>query len=115
MAFIDEFGNKTIAELRSYAKENNIDLYGTKTKKDILEVLVSFFPEEGKPEGYKVTTGPVEKIAVYSAKNLYWGGVGSLERGYNIVTKEESEKWLTHKAVREATPEEVAKHYGKQI
>lgn len=113
MAFIDEFGNKTIAELRSYAKEHNIDLYGTKTKKDILEVLVSFFPEEGKPKGYKISKEPSEKVAVYSIKNLYWGGLGSLEKGYNIVTKEESEKWLTHKAVRQATPEEVASYYGK--
>jgi Fe-S cluster biosynthesis and repair protein YggX len=113
MSFIEEFGNKTIAELRSYAKKNNIDLYGTKTKRDILEVLVSFFPEEGKPEGYIPPSQSEEKIAIYSTKNLYWSNIGKVEKGYNIVTKEASEKWLTHKAVREATPEEVAKYYGK--
>jgi len=113
MSFIEEFGNKTVAELRSYAKENNIDLFGTKTKRDILEVLVSFFPEEGKPEGYKAPTEPEEKIAIYSTKNIYWNGLGKIDQGYNIVAKEASEKWLTHKAVREATPEEVAKYYGK--
>lgn len=113
MSFIDEFGNKTIAELRSYAKENNIDLFGTKTKRDILEVLVSFFPEEGKPEGFKPQSKNKEKIAIYSVKNIYWNGLGEVKEGYNIVDKEDSEQWLTHKAVREATPEEVAKHYGK--
>ena len=113
MSFIEEFGNKTVAELRSYAKANNIDLFGTKTKRDILEVLVSFFPEEGKPEGYKVPSESEEKIAIYSTKNIYWNGLGKIEKGYNIVAKEASEKWLTRKAVREATPEEVAKHYGK--
>jgi len=113
MSFIEDFGNKTIAELRAYAKENSIDLYGTKTKRDILEVLVSFFPEEGKPEGFVKEDKTKEKVAIYSVKNLYWNGLGSIETGYNIVTKEASEKWLTHKAVREATPEEVASHYGK--
>lgn len=111
MSFIEEFGSKTIAELRAYAKANNIDLYGTKTKRDILEVLVSFFPEEGKPTGYVKPSESIEKIAIYSNKNLFWNGIGSIERGYNIVTKEASEKWLTHKAVRQATPEEVASHY----
>jgi hypothetical protein len=33
--------------------------------------------------------------------------------GYNIVTKEASEKWLTHRLVRTVTPEELASHYGK--
>ena len=113
MSFVEDFGNKTISELRAYAKENNIDLFGTKTKRDILEVLVSFFPEEGKPEGYVKPSKSTEKVAIYSIKNLYWNGIGSIETGYNIVTKEASEKWLTHKAVREATPEEVAAHYGK--
>jgi hypothetical protein len=52
-------------------------------------------------------------MALYSERNLHWNGVGALEKGYNIVTKEESVKWLTHKAVREASPKEVARHYGK--
>jgi hypothetical protein len=51
-------------------------------------------------------------IAVYSTRNLSWTGVGVLELGYNIVSKEASEKWITHKAVRIATPDEVARHYG---
>jgi hypothetical protein len=51
-------------------------------------------------------------VAVYSTRNLSWTGVGVLELGYNIVSKEASEKWITHKAVRIATPDEVARHYG---
>jgi hypothetical protein len=54
-----------------------------------------------------------EKVAVYSNRNIHWNGVGALEKGYNIITKEASVKWLTHKSVRQATPEEVAKYYGK--
>jgi hypothetical protein len=55
----------------------------------------------------------VDKVAVYSEKNMRWGLLGTLSMGYNIVNKEEAEKWLTLKAVRKATPQEVATHYGK--
>lgn len=55
----------------------------------------------------------VEKVAIYSEKNMRWGLLGTLNIGYNIVNKEEAEKWLTLKAVREATPQEVATYYGK--
>ena len=54
-----------------------------------------------------------EKVAVWSAKNIRWTGVGELSKGYNIVTKEAAEKWLSKVGIREATPEEVATHYGK--
>lgn len=54
-----------------------------------------------------------EQVAVHSAKNLHWQGVGKLKPGYNILSKEAAEKWLTNKHVREATPEEVATYYGK--
>ena len=56
----------------------------------------------------------IKDTAIYSTKNLYWNDFGSIKEGYNIVTKEESEKWLTHNAVRIATPEEVAKHFSKK-
>jgi hypothetical protein len=52
-----------------------------------------------------------EKVAVHSSKNLFKYGLGELKIGYNIVTKEASEFWITHQAVREATPEEVANVY----
>lgn len=55
-----------------------------------------------------------DDVAIYSSRNLFWNGLGAIELGYNIVSKEASEKWITHKAVRIATPDEVAKHYGKK-
>lgn len=53
-----------------------------------------------------------EQVALYSHSNLFWNEVGKLSIGYNIVSAENAEKWLRHKAVRKATPEEVAKAYG---
>ena len=55
----------------------------------------------------------VEKVALFSKGTIRWQDVGELTKGYNIVTKEAAEKWLTRKTVREATPQEVANFYGK--
>jgi hypothetical protein len=54
-----------------------------------------------------------DKVAVWSKGNIRWTGVGDLSKGYNIVTKEAAEKWLSRGGIRKATPEEVATHYGK--
>ena len=52
-------------------------------------------------------------VAIYSSKNVSWPGVGKVLKGYNIVTKPISEKWLQRDHMRIATPEEVAKDFGK--
>ena len=54
-----------------------------------------------------------EKVAIYSSKNVSWSGIGKVLKGYNIVTKPISEKWLQRDHIRIATPEEVAKDFGK--
>jgi hypothetical protein len=109
---MEELSNKTVMYLKSYAKKNGIDLYGSNTKLEILEVIASFFPPiingiEVKPED------PKEKVAIYSQRNLHMDNLKPITVGYNIVSKEASEKWLTHRLVRIASPEEVASYYGK--
>lgn len=54
-----------------------------------------------------------EKVALWSDKNIRWSEVGTLTKGYNIVTKEAAAKWLDKAGIRKATPEEVATYYGK--
>ena len=51
-------------------------------------------------------------VAIYSDRNVSWVGVGKISKGYNIVAKEQAERWLTRNHVREATPEEVASKFG---
>lgn len=51
----------------------------------------------------------VEKVALYSTKNVTWSGVGKVYRGYNIVDKNQAEQWLKRDHIRLVTPEEVAK------
>ena len=53
-----------------------------------------------------------EKVAVHSTKSVRWEAVGSISKGYNIVTKAQADKWLTRSHVRIATPEEVKKAFG---
>jgi hypothetical protein len=112
---MEDLATKTVMELKSYAKKNNIDLFGVKTKLEILEVIASFHPNDNKIENVKQGKEQTkeEKIALYSTRNIHWNGLGSLAVGYNIVSKEASEKMITHKAVRIASPEEVASYYGK--
>lgn len=66
-----------------------------------------------KPAPKVVKPVQTEKVAVYSSRNATWNGVGKVYRGYNIVTKEQSDQWLKRDHVRLATPEEVAKEFGK--
>jgi hypothetical protein len=54
-----------------------------------------------------------ETVAIHSTKNVSWPGVGKILKGYNIVTKANAEKWLNRSHVRSATPEEVARSFGK--
>jgi hypothetical protein len=53
-----------------------------------------------------------EKVALHSTKSVRWEEVGSLSKGYNIVTQKQADKWLTRSHVRIATPEEVKKAFG---
>jgi hypothetical protein len=82
------------------APVKNGALGSSKVEKINKEVKISAKPE-------------VEKIALHSTKNVYWDGLGEIKKGYNIVRKDRAEKWLTRSHVREATPEEVAKEFGK--
>jgi len=54
-----------------------------------------------------------ETVALYSTKNVTWSGVGKVYHGYNIVDKDAADQWLTRSHIRVATPEEVAKEFGK--
>jgi hypothetical protein len=78
-------------------------------------IIVRSAEQDLPPVKREKTTPKVEntQMAVYASKHLHWQGVGKLTPGYNILSKEVAEKWLTNKNVREATPQEVATYYGK--
>lgn len=66
------------------------------------------------PKNPKISPKPEEeKVALFSTRNVTWSEVGKVYRGYNIVSKQAADKWLTRDHVRLATPEEVAREFGK--
>ena len=113
---MEELSTKTVMALKAYAKKNNIELFDANTKLEILEIFASWIPPVNKKEQVEKADKAeslINKVALYSQKNLHMDNLGALKVGYNIVSKEASEKWLTHKLVRIAPPEELAAHYGK--
>ena len=113
---MDQLKDKTVMALKAYAKKNNIELFESNTKLEILEILASWIPPEITEETAEKAgknKNLTNKIALHSDRNLHMDGLGALSVGYNIVSKEASEKWLTHRLVRIAQPEEVASYYAK--
>ena len=111
MSLAKDLSKQTVFELRSYAKKNNIDLFGVSTKAEILEVILCFIPKEENIK--KVKEDKDEMVAVFTKHSIRSSQLGELIKGYNIVTKEKAEMWIKHKAVRSASPEEVAREYVK--
>jgi hypothetical protein len=60
-----------------------------------------------KKEETKLTT-----VAIFSSRNINWQGVGSIVKGYNFVSEEASNTWLTRSAVRIASPDEIKANLG---
>ncbi len=102
-------------------KEEVVTLPEPKTEKTVVEAVEDNVvgtsvktPKPPKAEKAK-TAKPAtvnDKVAIHSSKNVSWTNVGTVYRGFNIVTPEIAEKWLERKHVRLATPEEVAKEFG---
>jgi hypothetical protein len=69
--------------------------------------------DKPEPKPSKKAAPKEETVAIHSTRNVTWSEVGKIYRGYNIVKKSAAEKWLTRDHVRPATPEEVAKEFGK--
>jgi hypothetical protein len=69
-------------------------------------------PKNNPKKTAKPAAKEVEKVAIHSTKNVTWSEVGKVYRGYNIVTKEQADRWLTRDHIRLATPEEVAKEFN---
>lgn len=68
---------------------------------------------KAKTQEKPVSKPKEDTVAIHSEKNIYWDGVGSVKKGFNIVSKKDADSWLQHKTIRLATPEEVAKGFAK--
>lgn len=71
-------------------------------------------PVVAKPKAAaKKAAAKVDTVAIHSSRNVTWQGVGKVYSGYNIVTKDQADQWLTRGHIRLATPQEVAQEFGK--
>jgi hypothetical protein len=101
---------QAVVEAPAYQAPEEVQALGSVAEGVIGATTAPKAPERKKKE--KVAEKK-ETVAIYSTKNVTWSEVGKVYRGYNIVEKEAAEKWLTRSHIRIATPEEVAKEFGK--
>jgi len=98
------------------ATKKRSDGDGTDTVGTIETGAIGVAKSTAKPKTTKSSAPKKDKeptVALHSTRNVVWEGVGKIDKGYNILPKAQAEKWLTRSHVREATPEEVAREYGK--
>jgi hypothetical protein len=106
--------SKAAKNIADVSKEFNISAsFSEDVSEQNEDVIVSPKPKETKKSASKKSE-PVGRVtvAIHSTKNVNWGGVGKVTKGYNIVSKEQADQWLTRRHIRLATPEEIAQEYG---
>lgn len=99
-----------VVEAPSYEAPEEVQALGS-----VAEGVIGATTAPKAPEKKKSSKAAAKKdtVALHSTKNVTWSEVGKVYRGYNIVEKDAAEKWLTRSHIRLATPEEVAKEFGK--
>jgi hypothetical protein len=83
---------------------------------DVANGIIGVSAKPAAPKEKKSAPAKPKKedtVAIHSTRNVTWNGVGKVYIGYNIVSKDAAEQWLTRSHCRPATPEEVAKEFGK--
>jgi hypothetical protein len=78
-----------------------------KPKASVGSVVNDTIGDTIEKEGPKKEEPRKQKVALYSSRNVFWEGVGEVQRGYNFVTPEQAERWVTRIHIRIATPEEI--------
>ena len=112
ISIVDQAEDKKVINYGDSSPKKRVPTSNTRPDENNVVTVGSANTFKNKKESSSVKTSTGEKVAVYSEKNMNWSAIGRVSKGYNIVTKEAAEMWLTRKGVRKATPEEVATHYG---
>jgi len=123
----------TVAELKTVAEANGIDLESGAKKAEIVETIEEALSahvepavaeEEPKEEAEEApVAAPAEApkasdsgtVAVYFKKNVSSANLGKFTLGYHILDKALADKWVALKGgkyARVATPKEVADHFS---
>jgi hypothetical protein len=107
---VEEEAAQAVVEAPAYQAPEEVQALGA-----VAEGVIGATTAPIAPERKKSSKAAEKKdtVAIYSTKNVTWSEVGKVNRGYNIVEKDAAEKWLTRSHIRTATPEEVAREFGK--
>lgn len=70
-------------------------------------------PAEAHHKAKVVQQSKKADVAIHSTRSVVWPGVGKVEKGYNIVSKDVADQWLKRNHIRQVTPEELAQEFGK--
>ena len=104
----------SVSKIEAVAEDNTVITIPKKKNKPkasaeavINDTIGSSVPEEPKKEEVKKQEPKKQKVALYSSRNVYWEGVGEVQRGYNFVTPEQAKFWEQRIHIRVATPEEI--------
>jgi hypothetical protein len=111
----------SIAEDTTIVEENNVigsteKITKEETKSSVANLksgAIGSVIADKPPKPAKKAEPKAETVAIHSTRNVTWNEVGKVYRGYNIVSKSAADKWLTRDHTRLATPEEVAREFGK--
>lgn len=68
--------------------------------------------DEAKPAKVAPKKDSVKTVALFASRNVSWQGLGKLLKGYNFVSAEAADKWLTLDTVRLVSPEEIKTNLG---
>jgi hypothetical protein len=64
-------------------------------------------PKAAAKQATRKNSKKEELVAIYSARNISWTGVGKVKKGYSFVSAEDAEKWSTIDGVKIADPSEI--------
>lgn len=113
---------ETVEEL-TVAEENNVISFENELDPDLPKmasmesdksgIVTSAKTKEPAASKTKKTETKKETVAIFSTRNVTWSEVGKVYRGYNIVSKEAADKWLTRDHIRLATPQEIAEEFNR--
>jgi hypothetical protein len=101
---------EAVVEAPAYQAPEEVQALGS-----VAEGVIGATTAPKAPEKIKTpkTRKEEETVAIKSTRNVSWPEVGKVYVGINIVPKSIADKWLTRSHVSPATPEEVAREFGK--
>lgn len=112
---ISEVEEKKDDEVISSPEKESSDSPVSAIRVDQVGAISSGGADKKDKPSKKISEKEEDTVAVHSTKNIHSSGLKSVYKGFNILSKKHADAWIAKKPndIRLATPEEVAKAFGK--